>query len=92
MKIVDSSHPVKNELSIIDAKYIDGLRLRLKFNDGAHRTVDLRSFLERSRNPELRRYLNKSNFKKFELRNGNIVWNDFDMVFPIADLRSGSIS
>ena len=38
-----------------------------------------------------KKYLVKKNFKNFQLEYGDIVWNDFELCFPIWDLYKGKI-
>jgi hypothetical protein len=79
------------EINVISAKYIDGFRLQLQFDDGAKSEVDLSSFLRNPPNPLFQKYLQKKNFKQFQIVNGNLNWNDYEMIFPIAQLYAGSI-
>jgi hypothetical protein len=48
--------------------------------------------LSESLNPLIRKYLDLNEFKKFELDNGDLQWNDYDLCFPIADLYENCIS
>ncbi len=66
-------------------------RLRLTFNDGAVRTVDFGPFLRQSRNPLIQAYLNPDAFSSFTLRDGDLMWGDYDLCFPIADLYEGQV-
>jgi hypothetical protein len=66
-------------------------RLRLEFADGRVKTVDFGPFLRASRHPALRRYLEKETFARFVVEDGQLHWNDFDLVFPLADLYEGKI-
>lgn len=36
-------------------------------------------------------YLVESNFKKFRLEYGDLLWGDYEMCFPIWDLYTGKI-
>jgi len=85
-KVVMGKH-----ISIEEAKYIDGYRIYLKFNDGKENTLDFKNFILPSRHPEIRKYENKNLFKNFNLEYGEIEWNDYDLAFPIYDLYEGSI-
>ena len=83
----------KNEIiAIKDAKYLDGYKLRLKFNDGKENVVDFGPFLRSARNPMTKKYQDLEQFKKFKVRRGDLDWNDMELCFPIADLYRGKIS
>ena len=76
---------------IREAKYIDGYRIYLKFNDGKENTLDFKDFILSSQHPEIKKYQDKNLFKNFNLEYGDIEWNDYDLVFPIYDLYQGSV-
>lgn len=78
-------------LEITKAHYEDGYRIRLAFNDGAVRVVDFEPFLRKSRNPEITQFRAVRKFKAFRVEHGNLMWGDFEMLFPIADLHAGKI-
>ena len=78
-------------LTIVDATYLNDYKLALSFNDGQTTVVDFGPFLSNSRNPLIRKYLNQELFKTFELTEGDLNWNDYDLCFPIADLYEGQI-
>jgi hypothetical protein len=73
-------------LEIESAKYIDGYKLELKFNDGKVNVVDFENFIFNSRHPEIKKYQDKTLFKNFNLTYGELEWGDYDLVFPISDL------
>lgn len=88
-------HPqisTNSEISVVDAAYVDGFRIQVVFSDGTRRIVDLDTFLSNAPNPLYKKYRRKSEFKKFEIINGNLNWNDYEMIFPVWDLYSGMIS
>jgi hypothetical protein len=35
--------------------------------------------------------LDESKFKQFLILDGNLNWNDYDLIFPIADLYQGIV-
>jgi hypothetical protein len=47
--------------------------------------------LENASNPMARKYLNKQLFKNYSIEYGAIIWNDYEMCFPIWDLHEGKI-
>ena len=78
-------------LEITEARYISGYRIRLAFSDGAVRVVDFEPFLRRARNPDLAQYRQMRKFKSFRLHYGDLMWGDYEMIFPVADLYKGEI-
>ena len=78
-------------ISIDKAEYLKNYEIRLAFSDGVVRTVDFSNFLKNSRNPMSRNYLDKSLFTCFSIEYGDIVWNDYELCFPIWDLYEGRI-
>lgn len=79
------------KIEIVRAIHIAGHVIELEFSDGTERLVDFGPFLKRSRHPQMRAYLNASRFAKFELRDGEVMWNDYELCFPVADLYEGRI-
>lgn len=94
MKIIvdynESKSDIK-ELKIDSAKYLSDYVIRIKFNDGYEKIVDFKPFLSKSLHPAIKKYLDEDKFSNFSLINGNINWNDYDLIFPIPDLYSGKI-
>jgi hypothetical protein len=85
---------ISGENAIVDikmAEYIGGYKLHLLFTDNMEREVDFESFLSSSSNPMIRKYLNPDDFRKFTVEYGDLIWNDYDLCFPIADLYEGSV-
>ena len=78
-------------LSIEEAEYVDGYRLRLFFDDGTERVVDFHNYLRDAPRPWITKYWDLDEFKKFRLSDGDLMWGDFEMIFPIEDLRRGEI-
>ena len=73
-------------ITIKEVKQIDDYKLQLVFNDQSSQLVDFHAFLSRSLNPLIRKYLAPEEFAKFEIDEGDLEWNDYDLCFPIADL------
>ncbi|HPC22611.1 MAG TPA: DUF2442 domain-containing protein [Phycisphaerae bacterium] len=71
------------------AEHAGEFRIRLAFNDGTVRTIDFEPFLRRSRNPLIQAYLDPGLFSAFSIKEGDLVWGDYDLCFPIADLYDG---
>src|SRR5438045_913342 len=93
MRVIDKTGKSKGPyISVIDAKYIDGYRLQITFNDGKKRIVDFEDFLRKMPHPDIKKYLDLQNFKKFHIDYGDLMWGDFDMIFPIMTLYRGKIT
>jgi len=81
-------------IDLIDVKsahYIGDYAIRVFFSDGFNQLVDFKKFLESSLHPSIRKYLDESKFKAFQIIDGNLNWNDYDMIFPLEDLYKGQI-
>jgi len=78
-------------IEIKSAQYIDDFAIRILFSDGFSRLVDFKSFLESSLHPSIRKYLDEDKFKTFEIVDGNLNWNDSDLIFPLEDLYQGKL-
>jgi len=78
-------------LEITEAKYVSGYKIHLAFNDGKARVMDFEPFLRKAMNPEITKYRQLRHFKKFHLDYGDLMWGDFEMIFPIMDLYKGEI-
>jgi hypothetical protein len=86
----DSKADIK-KLKIDSAKYLSDYAIRIKFNDGNERVVDFKPFLSKSCHPSIKKYLDENKFSNFSLTDGNLNWNDYDLIFPISDLYSGKL-
>ena len=80
-----------NQLKIDSAKYLSDYAIRIKFNDGNEKIVDFKPFLSKSLHPSIRKYLDENKFSNFSLTDGNLNWDDYDLIFPISDLYKGRI-
>ena len=78
-------------LRIKEARYVPRHRVDIKFNDGTHRVVDFGPFLKQAKNPMFTKYRRLKEFKSFHLHYGDLMWGDYEMIFPIADLHRGEI-
>ena len=79
-------------LNVEKVEHVADYKLRIDFNDGHQSVVDFEPFLSQSHHPAIRRYLDQSLFLKWSIDYGDLHWNDFDLVFPLADLYAGEIS
>ena len=78
-------------ISIRKAEYRNDYKIYLQFSDEAERTIDFAPFLMNSSNPMTRKYLDKDEFSKFHIEYGDLIWNNYEMCFPIWDLHNGKI-
>jgi hypothetical protein len=66
-------------------------KLQMFFSDGSQRIVDFGPFLNASRNPLIRAYLEPAAFARFTVKDGDLIWDDYELCFPIADLYEGRV-
>jgi hypothetical protein len=78
-------------IEIVRAERLSEHRLRIYFSDGAERVVDFEPFLNSSQNPMIRAYLDPHKFGDFRLEDGDLIWDDYGLCFPIADLYEGTL-
>lgn len=90
MRIIDNTGKSEGPyIDVVDAKYVDDYRLLITFNDGISRIVDFGDFLRACPHPDMKKYLDLEQFKKFHIDYGDLVWGDLDMIFPIMTLHQG---
>ena len=78
-------------IQIKSARYIGDFAIRISFSDGYSRLVDFKPFLEAALHPSIRKYLDEAKFKNYKIVDGNLNWNDYDLIFPIEDLYEGKL-
>lgn len=78
-------------ISINKAEYIGEYKIMFLFSDGVERLIDFSDFLKNAKNPMTRKYLDEKLFKAYSIDYGDIIWNDYEMCFPIWDLHEGKI-
>ena len=78
-------------IAITRAEYLGKYEIRFAFSDETEQTIDFSTFLNRSRHPTTRKYLDKQLFRNFQIEHGDIVWNDYELCFPIGDLYEGNV-
>lgn len=79
-------------IRVVSAEYAGGLSLKLTFSDGTVKSIDFSEYLLKNPHPQHERFLDASEFMKFRVENGNVVWGkDWDLVFPIEDLYNCEI-
>lgn len=74
------------KINITEVTQAGDFALRLSFDDGTVQTVDFKPFLTLSRHPDIRAYLDPAFFAAYRIEYGELVWGDYDLCFPIADL------
>jgi hypothetical protein len=79
-------------INITAVERTDDYALRLTFDDGTVQTVDFKSFLSLSRHPDIRAYLDPARFAAYRIEYGELVWDDYDLCFPIADLYQNRLA
>lgn len=78
-------------ITIEQAKYLGDYKIQFKFSDNTEKVIDFERFLSNAKNPMTKKYLDKKEFQAFSIEYGDVVWNDFEMCFPIWDLHEGYI-
>ena len=78
-------------IEVIAANYIGEYAISVSFTDGTIKFVDFKPFLIKSLHPSISKYLDKRLFKSFVIKDGNLNWNDYDLIFPIHDLYQGIV-
>ena len=78
-------------ISIEEAKYMDGYKIYMRFNDGKENILDFEDFILKAQHPDIKKYRNIELFKNFNFEHGEIEWNDYDLAFPIYDLYQNDI-
>ena len=74
-------------INIIKADYVGDLSVKLSFNDETEKIINIGDFLKRNPHPQTDKYLIETNFKKFKIEDGNIVWGkNADLIFPVHEL------
>lgn len=92
MRIVKEYNNLEGDLlQIKSAYYIGDFAIRIFFTDGINRVVDFKNFLESSGHPSIRKYLDEKLFTEFNLVDGNLNWNEYELIFPIDNLYEGKL-
>lgn len=78
-------------IDIVRVEHVSGHKLKLCFSNGVTRVIDFEPFLRKSRNPMIRAYLDPQKFANSRLEYGNLIWDDYELCFPIADLYENKI-
>ena len=78
-------------IEIVHAKYLGNFVINIKFNDDTERIIDFKPFLYNSFHLAIRKYSDENLFQKFDIVDGNLNWNDYDLIFPLKDLYEGHL-
>ena len=78
-------------INIVGAESVSDYKLKLYFSDGIERIIDFGPFLQKSRNPMIRAYLDPKKFANFRLEYGDLIWDEYGLCFPVADLYENRI-
>lgn len=94
MKIIQdyNDNDLQDVIEIISATYVSDYIISILFSDKSSRSIDFKSFLTKALHPSISKYLDISLFAQFKIVNGNLNWNDYDLIFPIHDLYEGKIA
>jgi hypothetical protein len=79
-------------IDVVRAEPAGEYRLRVAFGDGTERIVNFGPFLHKSSHPAIRAFLAPEKFASFRVEHGDLLWGDYELCFPIADLYAGCIS
>ncbi len=78
-------------INITTAKQISDYQIFLQFDDKSEQLINFKPFLSRSRHPAIREWLDLEKFSTFRIEHGELIWGDYDLCFPIADLYRNEI-
>ena len=78
-------------ISILKANYLGEYKIDFLFSDGIEIVIDFGNFLTNAKNPMTKKYLNIQLFQSYSVEYGDIIWNDYEMFFPVWDLHEGQI-
>jgi hypothetical protein len=79
-------------INIVSATQSGEYRIRLVFSDETAQEVDFKEFLLHAIHPDIRAYLEPGRFAGFRVENGDLVWGDYQLCFPIIDLYHNTIA
>jgi hypothetical protein len=78
------------EVSVQDVRHLGGCQMEIVFSDSHVQKIDFKPFLQQA-HPELRKYLDEKKFVQFSVEHGNLIWNDYEMCFPIEAIYTGKL-
>lgn len=77
---------IPDTLNITRARQVGDYSLVLDFDDGKQQLVNFKPFLDKSRHPDIRAWLDSEKFSSFRIEHGELVWGDYELCFPMIDL------
>ncbi|RZM21269.1 MAG: DUF2442 domain-containing protein [Pedobacter sp.] len=84
------NHQKNVNLQVVTAKWIEGYKIQIGFNDVSQQLVDFGPYLATHSHPYIDPYKELDQFKTFHIDRGNLVWGeDWDMIFPTWKLHRG---
>jgi hypothetical protein len=78
-------------INITSAEQVGGYCLRLQFDDASEQVVDFGPFLRDAQHPDIRAFLDQEKFLTYRLEEGNLIWGDYDLCFPVTDLHANTL-
>ena len=78
-------------IEIRTATYVGNFVISVDFSDGVSQNIDFKPFLNHTLHPSIRRYLDETKFQQFSIVDGNLNWNDYELIFPLEELYKGKI-
>lgn len=81
----------QDDAHLTNPTLMDAYRVALTFDDGKAQTVDFKPFLTSSHHLSVRVYLDPERFTQFEFRQGELLWGDYDLCFPIIALYNNTL-
>jgi hypothetical protein len=78
-------------IAITNVRHVQDYTLDLTFSDGTNRIINFETFLRASSHPEIRLFLEPTKFAGYVIKDGDLIWGDYELCFPIADLHDGTI-
>lgn len=80
-----------SNLEVINVEQLDTHTLKITFNDSHISTINFLPYITNNKNEMVRDYIDSKLFNSYELVNGNVNWNDFDLIFAVEDLYKAEI-
>ena len=78
-------------IAIKKAEYMGEYKIKMLFSDSLERIIDFGNFLRSAKNPMTKKYLDEKLFASYSILHGDLIWNDYEMCFPIWDLYTNKI-
>ena len=75
----------------VSATEISDYKLCIAIDDGTRQEIDFKPFLASALHPDIRAYLDPLRFSSFRIEQGDLVWGDYDLCFPIIDLYKNQL-